>query len=853
MNARTPLDCAVPARRHRLFGNEEWNGIDYVDVGEDQKSLCIHFFNAVPRNVQLQNIRISGGRRIRDVRPVRVFIDRSHDADLDDCLRVEVDKAGDLSTYRLCLVDGDGGRMAGIDPRYACIDFNFRIDCAGDIDCLEKAACDPAALPPIEIDYLAKDYASFLRLIYDRLALIMPDWKERHAPDLGVTLVELLAYAGDYLSYYQDAVATEAYLDTARRRISVRRHLRLIDYQLHEGSNARAFVSVEIDKGSFTRTAGQLFFSTDPGGVAKGQGAILTAPDFARLDAGACEIFEPVAPPQAELSFSAARTRILIHDWGEEECCLAAGATSATLVDRGGAQTGDGGDAVAERPGDEGHGGEPANDDDDAAERLDLSIGDFLIFEEVIGPATGNQADADPAHRHVVRLTSVTSGRDELLDIPIVEVGWAEEDALPFALCLSVRRPAPYCDLISNVSVARGNVVAVDHGRAFEEDLGTPEAAEVEADCACEGSIVECVSVPSPFTPFLSEAPLTFAEPCDLTRPAARFLKRDPSAALPAIWIEESGNGVKWSPRGDLLASGPDDRHFVAEVDDEGRGCPRFGDDEHGRRPSPGAKLAGHYRIGNGVSGNVEADAIALLILRDTMVEAGKVTVRNPLPAAGGTDPESAADARLLGPGSIFAERERAVIGEDYGELARRSAGVQGASASLCWTGSWYEARVAIDPLAAAADNPGLLPRVESGLRQFRRIGHDLAVCAAATVPLSLTLEICVAPHFARGHVRAALLDAFSARRTAGGAGFFQPDRLSFGGDIYVSRIAAAAMAVTGVESAKVSVLRRMNRMDEDALETGRLAIGPHEVARLDNDPNFPENGQLELILRGGR
>ena len=35
---------------------------------------------------------------------------------------------------------------------------------------------------------------------------------------------------------------TEAYLDTARRRISVRRHVRLVDYPMHEGCNARAWV-----------------------------------------------------------------------------------------------------------------------------------------------------------------------------------------------------------------------------------------------------------------------------------------------------------------------------------------------------------------------------------------------------------------------------------------------------------------------------------------------------------------------------------------------------------------------------------------------------------------------------------
>mgnify|MGYP006144425583 CR=1 FL=1 len=38
--------------------------------------------------------------------------------------------------------------------------------------------------------------------------------------DAGVMLVELIAYAADNLSYRQDAVATEAYLATARRRVA---------------------------------------------------------------------------------------------------------------------------------------------------------------------------------------------------------------------------------------------------------------------------------------------------------------------------------------------------------------------------------------------------------------------------------------------------------------------------------------------------------------------------------------------------------------------------------------------------------------------------------------------------------
>ena len=102
---------------------------------------------------------------------------------------------------------------------------------------LQAAAGLPAAqcARSRDINYLAKDYGSFRQLILDRLAQTLPQWHETHVPDIGIMLVELLAYAGDYLSYYQDAVATEAYLGTARQRISVRRHARLVDYRMHEG------------------------------------------------------------------------------------------------------------------------------------------------------------------------------------------------------------------------------------------------------------------------------------------------------------------------------------------------------------------------------------------------------------------------------------------------------------------------------------------------------------------------------------------------------------------------------------------------------------------------------------------
>ena len=81
----------------------------------------------------------------------------------------------------------------------------------------------------------------------DRLSALMPDWRERNPADLWVALAEAVAFRADELSYFQDAVATEAYLGTARQRVSVRRHARLLDYAFHDGCNARAWIAFEVD------------------------------------------------------------------------------------------------------------------------------------------------------------------------------------------------------------------------------------------------------------------------------------------------------------------------------------------------------------------------------------------------------------------------------------------------------------------------------------------------------------------------------------------------------------------------------------------------------------------------------
>lgn len=824
------LDCRPGGRRAALLRQDDGgiNGIDYVEVLPGPQ-LCVHFFGEVPPirdarhpdGITADNFELRGGRRITGIHITGLAIERSGDPDRDDCLRVRLDREGDFSTYQLCIIGVDG-----FDPRYCCVDVSFRLDCPSDLDCGLEQPCDDDTGPEPEISYLAKDYASFRRLMLDRLAVTMPDWRERHEADVGITLVELLAYAGDHLSYYQDAVATEAYLQTARRRISVRRHARLVDYFLHEGLNSRGWVTVWTDVDTPAVPRREFFFVTAVPGlpdIPSERRRLLRADDLRKAQRGSYLVFEPVGDPDEIVMFRAAHSELRFHTWGDEECCLRTGATSATLLDT------------------------------DRA--LSLKVGEVLVFEEVRGTRTGNAADADPTHRHPVRLTSVVQSRDELLGINIVEIAWGTADALPTSFCLSMRLPAPDCSLVTDVCVARGNVELVDHGETLSEPFGPIGGTTVAGECSCDGAVVESVRVPHRFAPTLGAGPLTFADPVDAGAPAAAVTARDPHRGTPALGLTTTtGPAGRWTPRPDLLTSGPDDRHVVVEVDDDRRAHLRFGDGELGAMPPMGATFAAEYRIGGGPLGNVGRGAITTLVLRTASWSGVDARPRNPLPATGGVSPQPAAEARLLAPDAFRASQKRAITAADYAAIAGALSGVQSAAAELTWTGSWYEATVAIDSLGADVASAELLTRATADLELVRRLGHDLATGPAQAVPIDLRVEVCVDPHHSRGAVKAAVLDVLGSRRLPDGRlGLFHPDRLTFGTSVRTSRIVAAVQALPGVTSVDVTRLRRLDEGDAHELENGVLEVHNLEIARLSEDPSLPELGRLVVVMGGGR
>ena len=196
-----------------------------------------------------------------------------------------------------------------------------------------------------ELDYLSRDFASFRRLMLDRLASLSPDSATGHPADLGTVLVELLASAADELSLYQDAVVTESYLATARLRTSVRRHARLYDYAMHDGCSARVWVALTVT----TSADGQVL----PQGTVlltriEGQPTVVSTQDIASLRSRGAVVFETTH----DLLLRSAHSRMRVDP---SQGPLALGAQSAALLDTDGT--------------------------------LMLCVGDVLIFEDTAEPA----------------------------------------------------------------------------------------------------------------------------------------------------------------------------------------------------------------------------------------------------------------------------------------------------------------------------------------------------------------------------------------------------------------------------------------------------------------------------------
>lgn len=784
------------AARARNLGT--LNGIDFGIVTLDSASppayaiLEVHFYNdhtlgslVAAANTPAEMaalVPITGGERIIG----GSLSGQVHVAGLAHSgagvIQFKIAPVGDYSRYTLTILE------PGFDPIFATLQFRFRPGCFS-ANCKPLPVFSPAVTEPA-IDYLAKDYDSFRHTMIAAMMQRVPNWQATTEASLDVVLLDLFSAAADELSNYQDRVMQEAYWPTAQKRISLRRHARLMDYFPYEGNQSSTVLALD-----FPGSTGY----TVKAGTAACTGSYPPLPDAVTFVVSSDTYIDPL--------FSS----VQLYTWSDAIPSLAKGATSADLAFSSAA------DAVTAR-------------------NL-ITNGKILrlLLQEWLNPATGQAAGADPNKRQVVQLTGASASSDPLTGNAVLHVMWSDADALTDTYCFIVEVNGLR---VPNISLFHGNLVNVVQGTKQEFEYvppGTPLSPGMYAYQLNAAGAVECRLPP--------------AFPVLWTKTANQGY--DAPVSTVRVKVVDASGTTTWNEQPDLIHSESNALDFVVETDENLRSLIRFGDGTNGAALANDATVIIDWLSGYGPDGNIGRDTVTgfdATLVPDVSLG----TCWNPFDVTDGAAPESADIIRRSVPEAFLYNQQRAVTLGDYVARAEEIPGVARAEARYMWTGSWRTVRVSVDPEGTTTLSPALRSTVESALDAVHLIGEDVEVRAPEYVPMVIALDICISSDTWIDDVAPVIEQAFSAGFTADGQmAFFNPDRWTFGQALHASQIEGVLAAIPGVEHVvSISMARWWN---QTIASSTVMTMGPSEIVLVANDPNRLEDGTITFTYQGGR
>jgi hypothetical protein len=167
------------------------------------------------------------------------------------------------------------------------------------------------------IAYRVGDYASFRQAMLEAISLNeievngqtlrpLSGWTTRADNDYGIALLDMWAYVGDILTFYQERIANEAYLRTALFRDSVLRLAALLGYEPASGVAATAYLAFTVEEGETVEISPGLRVQSVPGQDEKPQKfeTVESLTAVSRLNH-----FRVYAQPQADWPLTAGRIK----------------------------------------------------------------------------------------------------------------------------------------------------------------------------------------------------------------------------------------------------------------------------------------------------------------------------------------------------------------------------------------------------------------------------------------------------------------------------------------------------------------------------------------------------------------
>lgn len=671
-----------------------------------------------------------------------------------------------------------------------------------------------------DVDYLTRDYRGFREQLIQLITRGGSRSSERSAADLGMVVLEALAYTFDHLAYAGDRVSSEGYLRTARSRQSVRMHAALGDYVLDRGSTSIGFQHFSLPAGSLLLPAGVAVGPRLEPGQNPDDRDLFETTASVNVDArhnfftlrravGAGAQVLWLGGPRREaidlwsIGLRPGMPLALVSRDHAEAVTIAAVQGSAVLLAHPSRST------------------YIAGGSDRAAHVVGNLVGvrrgrrrDWTA----IGRGGGTRDDLTATvyfHRRVALVQALAAfaerHRDAWRDNVHREHAWrSARRSANLAVC-QLRRTAPQA--LSDALAGRIDELLTEAATSLRDlvkDLGHALPAELLP--------TRYVSVPRQRLALPPEAPPLWL---------------DGETTLEVSTLV-GGRNLRWTEVEDLLRSGPNDRHYVVEILGDRDVALRFGDGQHGAMPPPGAPILARWVVGDPALGDVGRGALALAFGGI----AAKLT-----PSAPTSNPLATTGARPAEPLDRVADRLRLHLANpatpvtrgDYIALFEQRPDVVEA-AVLPVHGSIV--RVAVR-FAETADFGTTLHALEQWADQTHLVGTRVRVSLARPLYVSVTAIVQVHPEAepatVQGRCKVAVRDLFAAA-----------DRRRMGVSCTRSEVLRALESAIGVEWSDVIVFDRAASSIATAREL--VIAGPDELLRCIDDPEVDATGRVKIL-----
>jgi Baseplate J-like protein len=777
---------AMKDRRQQLLSQSPavLNGIDYVVVARPRKTAIeVHFLTAAPLAKTATSATITGGQTIPTIAITSMVW--STDSRNQPSLTINVAAPGDSSSYILSLSN------AALDPYYSEFRFSFDAGDPSTLDCelpAPVAPMPPASGPPI--DYLAKDFLSFREALSDFSTLKYPAWQERSEADFGVMFMEALCALGDDLSYQQDRIAAEAYLDTATERLSIVRHARLVDYEPKPALAANVLLQFAV-----TATT-----ATIPAGMA----VSVAGPDGSAINFETGTGLADTRQYQVDPAWNA----ITPYWWDETDRILPAGTTEMWVVSHG----------------------------------LALQAGDRLSLDTV--PAE----EGLPNIRELVWIGSADEQTDQLYNVPITHIMFQQPTTEQHNLDATTVRgnliPATQ-GLRHTESFAIGNgTTGVPLAITRTGPNQTPQYLYTLGNAPLTWLVPGNDTAAAP-TPEI----LLAQQPVSVSGAATGWTWYRSLLDAPAFALGFTIDPVRYAQLPSDLAGGI----FQSDYDGSNGDTLRFGDGDFGEIPPDDAAFTVTYRAGGGALGNVAADSITTIDPTGPLARLASA-VTNPFAAQGGADAEPNDTVVRLAPNAYKSAQFNAALPADYVTAAERLPWVKSAGCTVHHTGSWLTTFTVAEPVATEFPTYDQSRELTALIDRYRLVGRESYVLPPTYVSLDLRIAVSASRDVFRGNVAAAVTQALGTGTLPNGrAGFFAHGQFTFGQPLTRSALEAAIQTALGVAGVISIRFRRHGSTAPFVEMTDQVQVGIDEIVRVDNDPRRPGAGSISLTVAGGK